>query len=84
MVYEIIISKKAEKFLDSLDETQRKRIVLAMNRLRIRPEAHTKKLVGEKEYRFRVGDYRLIIDIDQGILRVLVVKIGHRRNIYDH
>ena len=83
MVYEVIVSRKAAKFLEKLDTVTRERIILAMDKLRIRPEAHVKRLVGEKEYRMRVGEYRVIVDIDQNVLRVLVVKIGHRRSIYD-
>ena len=81
-MYEIIISKRVEKFLDKLNDKERERIILALERLRIRPESYLTRLVGEKSYKFRVGDYRLIIDLEKNQLAVLVVKIGHRKNIY--
>jgi len=40
------------------------------------------KLVGDSGYRLRVGDYRVILDIDEGNLIILVIKIGHRKKIY--
>jgi mRNA interferase RelE/StbE len=81
-VYEIVLSKRAEKFLDKLESDDRSRIVYALEKLRIRPEAFLIRLVGENAYKLRVGDYRVIIDLDKGNLLVLVIQIGHRRNIY--
>jgi mRNA interferase RelE/StbE len=40
------------------------------------------KLVGDPGYKLRVGDYRVIMDIDNKILRILILKIGRRKNIY--
>lgn len=45
--------------------------------------AGAKKLVGGRgEWRVRTGDYRIIYEIDDGVLLVLVLAIGHRRDIY--
>jgi mRNA interferase RelE/StbE len=41
-----------------------------------------KKLKGEDAYRLRVGDYRIIYQIQEKALLVLVIKIGHRRAVY--
>ena len=82
-MYEIILAKKVEKFLDKLDSKDRERIILAIEKLRIRPDAYLKRLVGDKSYKFRVGDYRLIVDLEKGKLLVLVIDIGHRKNIYN-
>ena len=81
-MYEIIIAKNVEKFLDKLNAKDRERIILALRKLRIRPENYLKRLVGEKSYKFRVGDYRLIIDLNKNQLSILVINIGHRKNIY--
>ena len=82
-MYTIILSAKAEKQLKKLDKENQERIIHALERIRIRPESYITKLVGDPGYKFRVGDYRLIIDIDRGKLLILVIKIGHRKNIYD-
>ena len=81
-MYEIILSKRVEKFLDKLNSQDRERIILSLDKLRIRPESYLKRLVGDISYKFRVGDYRLIIDLENDKLLVLVVDIGHRKNIY--
>ena len=83
-MYQVILSNKAEKQLGKLERPLQERIVTALERVRIRPEAYITKLVGEQLYKFRVGDYRIIIDIDQGLLRILVIKIAHRKNVYDY
>lgn len=44
----------------------------------IRPESYVSKLVGDPGYKLRVGDYRIIIDIDNNNLLILVIKIAHR------
>jgi mRNA interferase RelE/StbE len=81
-VYEVILSFSVEKFIDKLDSKERERIIFALERLRILPERYLKRLVGEQCYKFRVWDYRLIVDLKTDKLLVLVVKIGYRKNIY--
>lgn len=81
-MYEIVLSNKAEKQLKKLDKPIRGRIISALKRIRIRPEVHVNKLVDDSGYKFRVGGYRIIMDIDHGKLIILVIKIGHRRNVY--
>ena len=81
-MYRIILSKRVEKFLDKLESQDRDRIIMALDKLRIRPETYLKRLVGDKSYKFRVGDYRLIVDLEMDKLLILVIDIGHRRNIY--
>ena len=81
-MYEIILAKSVEKYLDKLNSKDRERILNSLDKLRIRPEHFLVRLVGEKNYKFRVGNYRLIVDLDDGQLVVLVIKIGHRKNIY--
>ena len=82
-MYEILFSDKALKQLEKLEKKIQERIIKSLERIRIRPETYITKLVGEQGYKLRVGDYRIILDLDQGKLIILVVKIGHRRNVYD-
>ena len=81
-MYEIILSNKAERQLKKLEKTIQKQIVASLERARVRPEAHFKKLVGEKAYSLRVGYYRVIADIENKNLIVLVLKVGHRKKVY--
>lgn len=83
-MYELIYSPTALKQLEKLELAIRERIIIALERLRIRPEScDIKKLVGMPGYRFRVGDYRIVFDMEKENLMILVLQIGHRRNIYD-
>ncbi len=82
MSYEIIFSDLSLKQLKKLEKLTQERIIATIERCRIRPQDYVKKLVGNPYYRLRVGDYRIIMDIRQGELRILVLEIGHRRNIY--
>ena len=82
MSYEIIFTDTSRKQFKKLEKDVQERIIKALERIRIRPEVHVKKLVGDPGYRLRVGEYRAIIDIEKDKLIILVIKIGHRKNIY--
>ena len=81
-MYNIEFSKTAEKQLYKLEKDIQRRIVATLERCRIRPYAHVKKLVGGPYFYLRAGDYRVIIDIKENILAIFVIEIGHRKNIY--
>ena len=82
MMYEIIFSPQSLKFLNKLPAEIQKRIVGGLERSRIRPHSHFIRLVATKGYKMRIGDYRIVADINQGRLEILIIKIGHRRNVY--
>jgi len=82
-MYEIIVSDKAKKQLSKLPQDIRDRIGIALERIRIRPQHFVLRLVGSPYYRLRVGDYRVILDIINEKLVIMVIEIGHRKNIYD-
>lgn len=83
-MYELVYSPNALKQLEKLEHNTKERIIIALERLRIRPEScDIKKLVGMQGYRFRVGDFRIIFDMETEKLMILVLQIGHRKNIYN-
>ena len=84
MRYELIIRPSAEKALDRLPQATRQRLVNAMQKLREQPRpAGAIKLQGEERtYRVRVGDYRLVYDIHDDKLIVLVLRVAHRKDAY--
>ena len=82
MSYEIIFTDTSRKQFKKLEKDIQERIVKALERIRIRPESHVKKLVGDLGYRLRVGEYRVILDIKKDKLIILVIKIDHRKSIY--
>ena len=82
MTYEVHFSDTAYKQFKKLDNKLQIRIIDALERIRLRPESYVTKLIGDSGYRLRVGDYRLIVDIDNKKILILVIKIGHRKKIY--
>jgi mRNA interferase RelE/StbE len=82
MTYKIIFTDKSLRQLKKLEKDEQDRIIRALERIRIRPEVHITKLVGDPGYRLRVGDYRIILDMEKRKLFILILKIGHRKNSY--
>ncbi len=81
-MYSLNYSDHVVKQLKKLPNNVQNRIISTLERCKVRPHYHVKKLVGNPYYRLRVGDYRVIIDIQDGKLIILVIEVGHRRNIY--
>jgi mRNA interferase RelE/StbE len=83
MTFEIRWDKKAISFLRKLDEPISKRIAQKVDELKLGPERHLKALKEIQGYKLRVGDYRVIIDVDWGTKIIFVLLIGHRKKIYE-
>jgi mRNA interferase RelE/StbE len=83
VTFEIIWSDSAFKQLKKLDRSVANRVFDAVTRLREGPDRWVSRIVNSPYYKLRVGDYRVILDIRRKELRVLVLKVGHRRRIYD-
>jgi mRNA interferase RelE/StbE len=81
-MYQIIIKKKAKKFIDSLPTNERRRVVAAIEQL---PNGEDiKRVVGHDDLlRLRVGPYRIIYTVDNGKLIVYVIDVGNRGQIYN-
>ncbi len=82
MGFEIIWSEIAVRELKKLDRVVAKKIFERVGELSETPYRNVKKLVGLPYFCLRVGDYRVILDIQKNALRVLVLKVGHRKKIY--
>ena len=81
--FTVRIEKSPRKFLKNLQISEKKRIDAALTILADNPiPPKAKKLSGRDGYRIRVGDYRIIYEIQKNLLVVLVIDIGHRREIY--
>ena len=86
MTYRIEVAPAAARQLRKLDPSARRRVQGAIELLAENPRPRSaKKLVGgEGEWRVRTGDYRVVYEINDDVLLVLVVAVGHRRDIYEH
>lgn len=82
LIYQIIIKKRAKKYIDKLPMNERKRIVYAIERL---PNGDDiKKLKGHDDLlQLRVGDHRIIYTVDNGKCIVYVIDAGNRGEIYN-
>jgi len=81
-MFSLLYSEHALKQLEKLERSVKDRIIRTIERIRVRPYPHVKKIVGSSYFRLRVGDYRVILDIKESRLLILIIKVGHRRNIY--
>ena len=83
MPYQIIIKHSAEKELNALPVTLRDRIANRLLALEKNPRpVGIKKLQGAESYRLRIGDYRVLLTIDDQRQQVMIYAIGHRREVY--
>jgi mRNA interferase RelE/StbE len=84
VTYRVEFEPAAVRALGKLERSVQKRIqgVVDVLALTPRPPA-AKKLVGSELWRVRTGDYRIVYAIEDERLLVVVVKVGHRREVYD-
>lgn len=84
MTYVIELAPSAARALRKLDAKARVRVQAAIELLadEPRPPAATRLVGGAGEWRVRTGNYRIIYEIHDGRLLVLVLAVGHRKDIY--
>ena len=88
MIYRVEFTQKALKELKKID---RHTAALSLGWIRKNlegcenPRLHGKGLTANRsgEWRYRVGDYRLLAKIDDNKITILIVSVGHRRNVYE-
>lgn len=81
--YEIEFKKSVDKDVRGIPAADLKRILLKLDSLRDDPRPPgCVKLAGEEYYRVRQGDYRIVYEIQDTRLVVIVIKVGHRRGVY--
>lgn len=87
MTWVVSFTQSARKQLSNLSSVDRRRVLKFLNERIVDhpdPRELAKRLQGKSDelWRFRVGDLRLIAQISQGLMTVVVIEIGHRREIY--
>jgi mRNA interferase RelE/StbE len=82
MAYQLVYTARAVRDIRKLDDSVTRRLKLALERYAETPFQFAQRLTESQlgTYRFRVGDYRVIVDVedDKGI----ILRVGHRRDIY--
>lgn len=83
MKFQIILPKSVQKELDRLPDEIASRILARLAGLETNPRpADVKKLKGRDAWRIRAGDYRVIYEIHDRVLQIIVITVGHRREVY--
>lgn len=87
MIYKLEVTPRLKKEFKKLDRYTQKMIKAWIDKNLTNcqnPRIHGKQLVGNLagQWRYRIGDYRLICQIDDGNLIILALTVGHRKNIY--
>jgi mRNA interferase RelE/StbE len=83
VVFAVFLHPKAARALKKIEESVGLRIIEELKELRNRPERVGKRLKYSDFWSLRVGDYRVIYEVDRGRSQVVVLFVGHRKKVYD-
>lgn len=81
-MYSIKIEESAEKFLKKISQEDKNILLNKLYSIRENPFRYLKRLQGHKLWRLRVLKYRMIIDVIVSGRKIIVLKIGYRKNVY--
>ena len=82
MNYKLVYTYRAGKDIQGLDRTIKNRIGKTLLRYKDDPFRHAERLIDSRfgTYRFRIGDYRIIFDIEG--TNIVILRVGHRKEVY--
>jgi mRNA interferase RelE/StbE len=82
MKFSLVYTKRAIRDIRKLDESIKLRVGKALLRFREDPMKYAEKITDTRlgQYRFRIGDYRVVFDLEGN--EIVVLRVGHRRDIY--
>jgi mRNA interferase RelE/StbE len=84
MNYNVLWDKKSLNFLNKLEPFIAQRIIKLVREFSENPRSKQfKKLKNERGFRLRAGDYRIIFDFNPNTKTIQILKVGHRKNIYE-
>jgi mRNA interferase RelE/StbE len=82
VAYNLVYTKTVSKEIQKLDTVAKRRLKIKLELLATNPLHYSKKLIHSDlgTYRYRVGDYRVIFDLQDS--QIIILRVGHRREIY--
>ena len=82
MAFHLIYTQKAVDDINKLDSVVKKRLGKKLEKFKETPLQYAKKLIDPKlgQYRFRIGNYRIIFDLEGD--DIIILRVGHRSEIY--
>ncbi len=81
-MYELRFDERALNAIENFPNDIKERIVKKLKQSKINPHHYFMKLSGRQEYKLRVGDYRIIADINDKEIMILVLFADHRKRVY--
>jgi mRNA interferase RelE/StbE len=81
-MFKLVFDELAIQFLEKQPKEVRQRIFNKLVQTKENPLRFFERLAGRKDYKLRVGDYRVLADIDSGAQTIYITVVGHRKNIY--
>jgi len=82
-MFQIELTETTKDFLKKLQKKDAEIILNKIYSIRENPYRFLKRLQGEKLWRLRIGDYRAVVDVIVSMNKIMVIRIGHRKNVYD-
>lgn len=82
MPFELIWTERSKKDLKLIDKGIAARIIERAEMLALQETVFLEKVGGTKYYKFRVGNYRILVEKFPATKRLFIARVGHRRNIY--
>jgi len=81
--YSVVIKRSAAKELEAVPKKDREKLVVKIQALATNPRPPgSEKLAGDDKYRIRHGVYRVLYEVDDATIVVVVVRVAHRREVY--
>ena len=81
-MYDVELTNEAQKFLRKLDKHEQEKILKKIYCIKENPISFLKKLSANHYWRLRIDDYRAIVDVVIIRQKIIVLRIGHRKNMY--
>ena len=82
-MYIVELTEISKKFLKKIEKQDAEMILQKIYSLRENPFRYLKRLQGDKLWRLRIAEYRAVIDVIVSRNTIIVIRIGHRKNVYD-
>ena len=82
-MYDLIFDNKVIDYIEKLDMKYRKQIITKLISTKTQHYRFFQKLSYREGYKIRIGRYRAIADIDEKKKQVIIIRLGHRKNIYE-
>ena len=82
MIWQVIWSEKSVKQLGKIDKKNARKIRDAVLEIRVNPYQVIIRLTGSPFFRLRIGNYRVILDLQQNMMIIFVIETDHRKRIY--